>query len=91
MFLERFSIFKQKKPREFNYKPMHAKDEEVSENSTAESRIRASYGKSDVRSIREKMEDRRHFGGTYDHASAKKKLYFFAMVLIAIVIWIFLY
>jgi len=91
MLLQRLSIFKQRKPRAFNFKPIHLKDENLDESASAESRIRAAYGSSSEKTIREKMEDRRHFGGTYDHEKAKKKLYFLAVVLIAILIWIFLF
>jgi len=91
MLLPRLNMLTQRKPRDFNYKPMYVKDEDLDPNSTSEGRIRAAYGSKEEKSIREKMEDRRHFGGTYDHEKAKKKLYFLAVVLIAILIWIFLF
>lgn len=91
MLIPKLSLFKQRKPREFNFKPLYAKDENLDLNATAEDRIRAAYGSKEDKTIREKMEDRRHFGGTYDHEKAKKKLYFLAVVLIAILIWIFLF
>lgn len=91
MLLPKLSLFNHKKPREFNYKPMYVKDENLDPNSTVEGRIRSAYGSKEEKTIREKMEDRRHFGGTYNHEKAKKKLYFLAMVLIAIVIWILVF
>lgn len=84
---EKFTIFKQRKPREFNFKPLYSKGIEE-EDMTAENRIRGAYGSASPKTMREKMEDSRHFGATYDASQARKKLKFLAIVLIAIIIWI---
>ncbi|MGQ3012803.1 MAG: hypothetical protein ACT6QS_03800 [Flavobacteriales bacterium] len=94
MLLSRFGIFKQRKPREFSYKPLYYKEEEeVDTLSDPGERIRAAYGRNEGgSSMRDKMESRRHFGGGYDPAKSSRKLIFLLMLLgiIAVVYFVYL-
>jgi len=54
-------------------------------------RIRAAYGKSEGSSLRDKMENRRHFGSGYDPAKSSRKLIFLLMLLAIIAVVYFVY
>ena len=93
MLLSRFSIFKQRKPREFNYRPFYYKEEE---NSNAPAlnpgeRIRTAYGQTEQNTLRDRMEERRHFGAGYDPARGMRKLLFLRALLGVIAVVYFVY
>ena len=88
--IPRFSIFKQRAPRSFQYKPMYAKDESETESTEAGAHIRQTYGGISKKSMREKMDERRYYS-PYDVGKAQKKLFYLLAVLVAILLWIFVF
>lgn len=93
MFLLRFSPFKQRKPRDFSYKPFYYKedDDSAGKGTSPGDRIREAYAGAHTRGLRDKMEDRRHFGGGYDTAAGARKLIFLLALLGILALIYFVY
>lgn len=86
MLFAKFSVFKQRTPREFNYKPIYYKEEEDQNPPTHEERIRSAFqkqGKSDAKSFAEKMEERRYLESLHsNHRGRSKIIYLIALAAI---------
>jgi hypothetical protein len=92
MLFSKLTIFKQRQPREFNYIPIYAKDEENQTTETHEDRIRRSYGNHTVsgKTFSERMEERRLRPGYSNNNARSKVIYWISILAIAAALYIFL-
>ncbi len=94
MLFSRLSIFKQRQPKSFSYVPRYYNEEQdKTQNGTAESRIRQAFGsmeRQDLKTYRDRMDERRLMGSYDTHAARKKTISLITLLIIIAVLFFWL-